>query len=63
MTDAGIGKRNFTKELDKLGIKAKKITTILLTHTDGEHTGSISLFKNAIIYMHHDEVQMIDGIN
>jgi len=61
MTDAGIGKKNFTKYLDKLGIKAKKITTILLTHTDGDHIGSISLFKNAIIYMHHDEVQMIDG--
>ena len=61
MTDAGIGKKNFTKELDKLGIKAKKITTILLTHTDGDHIGSISLFKNAIIYMHFDEVQMIDG--
>lgn len=61
MIDAGIGKKNFTKELNKLGIKPKKITTILLTHTDSDHTGSISLFKNAIIYMHHDEVQMING--
>jgi glyoxylase-like metal-dependent hydrolase (beta-lactamase superfamily II) len=61
MIDAGIGKKNFNKELEKLGIKPKKIYAILLTHSDGDHTGSISLFKNAVIYMHHNEVQMIDG--
>jgi hydroxyacylglutathione hydrolase len=61
MIDAGIGKKNFTKQLDKLGIKPKKITTILLTHTDGDHIGSLGLYKNAVIYMHSNEVQMVDG--
>ena len=61
MIDAGLGTKHFNKELDKLGIKPKKITTIFLTHTDGDHIGSIDLFKNAVIYMHRDEQQMING--
>jgi glyoxylase-like metal-dependent hydrolase (beta-lactamase superfamily II) len=61
MIDAGLGTKHFNKELDKLGIKPKKISTILLTHTDGDHIGSIGLFKNAVIYMHRDEVQMVNG--
>jgi glyoxylase-like metal-dependent hydrolase (beta-lactamase superfamily II) len=61
MIDAGIGKKSFKRELDKLGIKPEKISAILLTHTDGDHIGSLGLFKNAVIYMHHDEVQMING--
>jgi hydroxyacylglutathione hydrolase len=61
MIDAGIAKKNINNGLTRLGIKPKKIAAILLTHTDGDHIGSISLFKNAIIYMHHNEVQMING--
>ncbi len=36
---------------------------ILLTHSDGDHIGSIGLFKNARVYMHKDEEQMINGKN
>jgi glyoxylase-like metal-dependent hydrolase (beta-lactamase superfamily II) len=61
MVDAGIGESNFKKELDKTGIEPDKITTLLLTHTDGDHIGATGLFKNAMIYMHKDEKQMIDG--
>jgi hydroxyacylglutathione hydrolase len=61
MLDAGISKNNFKKELKKLGITPEQITTILLTHTDGDHIGSISLFTNPTIYMHKDEEQMING--
>jgi len=61
IVDAGFGKDNFRSELIKLGIPPDKITTILLTHTDGDHTGSIGLFTNPRIYMHKDEEQMING--
>jgi glyoxylase-like metal-dependent hydrolase (beta-lactamase superfamily II) len=61
LIDAGIGKKNFNIELQKLGIKSDQITTLLLTHTDGDHIGATALFKNAIIYMHRDEEQMING--
>jgi glyoxylase-like metal-dependent hydrolase (beta-lactamase superfamily II) len=61
MVDAGISKKRFKNEMEKLGIKPDQITTLLLTHTDGDHTGSIALYMNAVIYMHCDEEQMING--
>jgi hydroxyacylglutathione hydrolase len=61
MIDAGLGRKRFRQELDKLGINPDDITTILLTHTDGDHTGSVGLYKNAAILMHRDEEQMING--
>ena len=61
MVDAGFGNDNFLSGLIKLGIAPEKITTILLTHTDSDHTGAISLFTNPKIYMHRDEEQMING--
>lgn len=61
MVDAGLGEGSFLEGLNQLGISPEKITTILLTHTDGDHTGAIGLFKNPKIYMHKDEEQMING--
>ena len=61
MVDAGFGKDNFHSQLNKLGIAPEKITTILLTHADGDHTGSIGLFTNPLIYLHKNEEQMING--
>jgi glyoxylase-like metal-dependent hydrolase (beta-lactamase superfamily II) len=61
MIDAGLSRKKFRQELDKLQIKPDEITTILLTHTDGDHTGSVGLYKNAAVYMHRDEEQMING--
>lgn len=61
MVDAGIGESNFKKELEKIGIDPARITTLLFTHTDGDHIGATGLFKNAAIYMDKDEKQMIDG--
>ena len=63
MIDAGIGDKNFKREMDKIGINPDKITNIFLTHTDGDHIGAIGLFKNAVIYMHRNEEQMINGTN
>ena len=61
MVDAGITRNNFKKELEKIAVNPDKITTLFLTHSDGDHIGAIGLLKNAAIYMHMDEKQMIDG--
>jgi glyoxylase-like metal-dependent hydrolase (beta-lactamase superfamily II) len=61
MVDGGFSKRNFKKELKKTGIAPEQITTILLTHSDGDHIGALGLFSLASIYMHKAEEQMING--
>jgi len=61
MVDAGISKKNFQTELKKFGISTDQITTLLLTHTDSDHTGAVPLLKNAKIYLHKEEEQMING--
>jgi len=61
IVDACLSEKNFKTEIDKLGINPDKITALLLTHTDGDHTGATGLFRNAEIYMHRDEEQMVNG--
>jgi glyoxylase-like metal-dependent hydrolase (beta-lactamase superfamily II) len=61
LIDAGFGEKKFKVEMEKLGINPDQISTLLLTHTDGDHTGATGLFRNAAIYMHKDEEQMING--
>lgn len=63
MIDAGMNAEDFGAELGKLGIDPATVTDILLTHTDSDHSGAIGLFPNSRIYMHRDEVQMINGQN
>jgi len=61
MVDAGYSKQSVAVELHKLGISPAQITTLLLTHTDGDHIGAVGLFNHPTIYMHKDEEQMING--
>jgi len=63
MIDAGMDAQKFKTELAKLRIQPNQVNCILLTHTDSDHTGAIGLFPMARIYMHKDEVQMINGEN
>ncbi len=61
MVDAGMCERTVERELGKLGIDPAQVTDIVLTHADGDHVDALGLFKNAGVYMHRDEEQMIDG--
>jgi hydroxyacylglutathione hydrolase len=63
LVDAGMNEGTMKDQLAKLGIKPEQVTAILLTHTDSDHTGAVALFKNARIFMHRDEEQMINGKN
>ena len=59
--DAGNDINAITTELKKLGINPEKVSAVLLTHSDGDHVGALTLFKNATIYLSKDEEQMING--
>jgi len=59
--DAGNDAKNIQHELRKLNIDPDKVNAVLLTHTDNDHIASLSLFKNAKIYISKAEEQMING--
>ena len=59
--DAGIKPGNIRGELRKLDIDPDRVKAVFLTHSDGDHAGGLSLFKNAAVYMHKNEEQMING--
>jgi glyoxylase-like metal-dependent hydrolase (beta-lactamase superfamily II) len=61
--DAGMREKRFASEMKSLGISPDMITTVLLTHTDGDHIGAMGLFEGCAVYMHRDEEQMINGQN
>jgi hydroxyacylglutathione hydrolase len=59
--DAGIRKGAVKDELKKLDIDPDNVTAVLLTHSDSDHAGGISLFEKAVIYLPEDEEQVING--
>jgi glyoxylase-like metal-dependent hydrolase (beta-lactamase superfamily II) len=59
--DAGIRRGAVKDELKKLDIDPDKVRAVLLTHSDGDHAGGISLFDKAVIYLPEDEEQVING--
>ena len=61
MIDAGSSKEQVEMALKDLEILPEEIISIFLTHSDSDHTASVSLFQNANLYLPELEVQMIDG--
>jgi hydroxyacylglutathione hydrolase len=59
--DAGQKKRTITNEFQKLGLDPDQVKAVLLTHSDFDHVGAISLYKNAKVYLPEDEEQVING--
>jgi len=59
--DAGIRKADVKDELKKLDIDPDNIRAVLLTHSDADHTGALSLFKEARVYLPREEEQLITG--
>jgi glyoxylase-like metal-dependent hydrolase (beta-lactamase superfamily II) len=59
--DAGIKKGSVSDELRKLEIDPDRVIAVFLTHTDSDHAGAINLFRNAVVYLHREEEQMING--
>lgn len=63
MVDAGMDCKSVEQELKKLNIRPEEVRTVLLTHSDGDHSGGLGLFPHAKVYMHKDEEQMVNGTN
>jgi len=60
--DAGDGEKTIAEsELRKLNIEPEKISAVLLTHSDFDHTSALGLFKNATIYISQQEMQIVNG--
>ena len=59
--DAGLNPEMARRGLIKLGLSPDEVTRVFLTHTDYDHTGGISAFPNAEVFISEAEEQMING--
>ena len=59
-TMPGFDMRDFIgpiKALEKMNIKPEDITDVIITHSHHDHIECVSRFKNAVIYIQHDEYE------
>ena len=59
-TMPGFDMRDFIgsiKALEKMNIKPEYITDVIITHSHHDHIECVSRFKNAVIYIQHDEYE------
>lgn len=59
--DAGNKSEDVSTELQNLNINPDDVIAVLLTHSDGDHVGSLDLYKNAKVHMAREEEQMLTG--
>jgi glyoxylase-like metal-dependent hydrolase (beta-lactamase superfamily II) len=59
--DAGNSVEGIKEGLKKLNINSDDISAVLLTHTDGDHVGGLSVFAKATVYISKQEEQMVNG--
>ncbi|MDR2970301.1 MAG: MBL fold metallo-hydrolase [Bacteroidales bacterium] len=59
--DCANDKTTVAEQMKILGINLEDVSTVFLTHSDGDHVGALGLFDQAKLYMSKEEVQMING--
>lgn len=58
--DSGASPKRIQSEMKKLQLDPAKVSTIVFTHSDGDHTGGIAAFPRAKAYFSLDEVAMFN---
>jgi len=58
--DTGINAKSTLSELEKLRVDPKKVTHVLLTHSDRDHVGGLAAFPSAKVYLPKAEIAMLD---
>lgn len=61
LVDAGLAAATVEAALRACGLDPSRITHVLLTHTDRDHTGFLPRTGSAEILLHEDEIAMTDG--
>lgn len=59
--DACMNAKTVARELKTLKIEPESVKAVLLTHSDADHTGAVSLFSRAKVYLSEAEVPLITG--
>ncbi len=59
--DAGMNATATAEQFAQLGINPDNVSAVFLTHTDSDHAGALSVFKNAKVYLSKAEMPMITG--
>jgi hydroxyacylglutathione hydrolase len=59
--DAGISADGAAAQLQALKIDPQSVHTVLLTHSDADHTGALSLFTKANVYLTKQEEPLVTG--
>jgi hydroxyacylglutathione hydrolase len=58
--DTGINAKSTLAAIEKLRVDPKKVTHVLLTHSDRDHVGGLAAFPGAKVYLPKGEVAMLD---
>jgi glyoxylase-like metal-dependent hydrolase (beta-lactamase superfamily II) len=58
--DTGMNSKTTLAELEKLHVDPKRVTHVLLTHSDRDRVGGLAAFPNAKVYLPKAEVAMLD---
>jgi len=58
--DTGTHPAHMAREMRRLGLDPGAVTHVLLTHSDFDHVGGLSLFPKAPIYLGRDEVVLLE---
>jgi glyoxylase-like metal-dependent hydrolase (beta-lactamase superfamily II) len=61
LIDAGMSPRGAARGLGRLGVSARSVSHVFLTHSDPDHAGGLDLFPDAVVCMSAREQAVIDG--